>query len=70
MLTCFARLMLLVATLHHCDGQQDIQTVAKQGRGTAEGRAAWDRVVAGGPDLLLPLLEAMDTPDTVAANWV
>jgi hypothetical protein len=62
--------LLSLVVLPAIDFQQDIQTVAKQGRGTAEGRAAWDRVVDGGPDLLLPLLEAMDTPDTVAANWV
>jgi hypothetical protein len=61
-----AGLVLLPAV----DFQQDIQTIAKQGRGTAEGRAAWDRVVEGGPGLLVPLLEAMDTPDTVAANWL
>jgi hypothetical protein len=62
--------LLSAAVLPALDFQHDIQIVAKQGRGTAAGRAAWDRVVAGGPDLLLPLLEAMDTPDTVAANWL
>jgi hypothetical protein len=62
--------LLSFALLPVLDLQHDIETVAKQGRGTAEGRAAWDRVIAGGPDLLLPLLEAMDTPDTVAANWL
>src|SRR5437867_315138 len=52
------------------DPPADIQIVAKQGRGTAEGRAAWDRLCQGGPELLLPLLGAMDTTDTVAANWL
>src|SRR5260370_31969366 len=49
---------------------RDIQTLASQGRGTPAGRAAWDRVAAGGPELLPALLRAMDTPDTVAANWL
>jgi hypothetical protein len=47
-----------------------IQTVAQQGRGTPQGRAAWDRVAAAPPAVLVPLLEAMDTRDTVAANWL
>jgi hypothetical protein len=50
--------------------RDDIQTLAKQGRGTAAGRAAWDKVVAGGPATLPWLLEALNTPDTVAANWL
>jgi hypothetical protein len=50
--------------------RQDIRTVAGQGRGSDAGRAAWDRVVAAGPAALPPLLEALDTPDTVAANWL
>jgi hypothetical protein len=33
-------------------------------------RAAWDKVVAKGPAVLPRLLEAMDTPDTVTANWL
>jgi hypothetical protein len=70
MLSRLACSFLFVTLLVPVDDLQDIQTIAKQGRGTAEGRAAWDRVVAGGPNLLLPLLEAMDTPDTVAVNWL
>jgi hypothetical protein len=49
---------------------RDIQTLIKQGRGTAAGRAAWDRLVAGGPALLPVLLKAMDSGDIVAANWL
>jgi hypothetical protein len=49
---------------------EDIKTVAGQGRGTAGGRAAWDRLSAGGPELLLPLLQAMDTSQIVSANWL
>lgn len=50
--------------------QKDIQLLVKQGKGTPAGRAAWDRVVAGGPEVLPALLQAMDSPDTVAANWL
>ncbi len=38
-------------------------------RGTA-ARAAWDKLVARGPVVLPELLAAMDTPDTVTANWL
>ncbi len=48
----------------------DIKTLVKQGRGTAEGRAAWERISSGGPALLVPILEAMDSPDTVTGNWL
>lgn len=50
--------------------RQDIQTVANQGRGTEAGRAAWERVSAGGPELLPALLKAMDRPEVVASNWL
>jgi hypothetical protein len=48
----------------------DIQIVVKQGTGTSAGRAAWTRLAASGPEVLPALLEAMDTPDTVSANWL
>ncbi len=48
----------------------DLKTVASQGRGTSEGRAAWDRLVKAGPGLLPQILAAMDGKDTVAANWL
>lgn len=48
----------------------DIQLIARQGRGSDAGRAAWERVSRGRPGLLVPILEAMDTPDTVAGNWL
>src|SRR5262249_17897824 len=32
-------------------------------------RAAWDRLITRGPAVLPAVLDAMDTPDTVAANW-
>jgi hypothetical protein len=52
------------------DSQKDIRTLVGQGGGTALGRAAWRRLSAAGPELLPQLLQAMDTPDVVAANWV
>jgi hypothetical protein len=60
----------LVAGVDQAELKKDIEAISKQGRGTAAGRAAWDRVVQGGPALLPAILEAMDTPDTVAANWL
>jgi hypothetical protein len=49
---------------------KDIAALEKQGRGSAEGRAAWDRLSQAGPDALVPLLNAMCTGDTVLANWL
>src|SRR5438445_13529470 len=62
--------LLAAASLARGGDTNDIQAVRKQGRGTPAGRAAWDRLAAGGPELLIPLLRAMDTPDTAAANWL
>jgi hypothetical protein len=50
--------------------QQDIDLVRKQGRGTPEGRAAWDRLSNAKAEALPLLLEGMNTTDTVAANWM
>jgi hypothetical protein len=49
---------------------KDISLVVKQGRGTPEGRAAWERLSQSGPDSLLPILRAMDGADTTASNWL
>jgi hypothetical protein len=49
---------------------KDLQIILKQGSGTAEGRAAWERVVAAGPRLLPRLLEAMDGANTPTTNWL
>lgn len=46
---------------------REVRTAAT--RGTA-ARAAWDKLVARGPAVLPELLAAMDTPDTVTANWL
>jgi hypothetical protein len=65
-------LLLAHAPAGSVDGpwQKDIDLLVRQGRGTADGRAAWERLSDAGPDALLPLLEKMNTGDTVAANWL
>jgi hypothetical protein len=65
-----AFLLLLAPALLAADVPDDLRAVKQQGRGTALGRAAWERLSAGGPELLLPLLRALDTPDVVTANWL
>jgi hypothetical protein len=50
--------------------QTDIDTVLKQGRGTPEGRSAWDRLSQAKAGALPALLEGMNTNDTVASNWL
>jgi hypothetical protein len=50
--------------------QKDIDRLLRAGRGSPEGRAAWERLSEAGPEVLLPLLEAMNTADTVRANWL
>jgi hypothetical protein len=48
----------------------DIDAVKAQGVGSAAARKAWDRLVSQGPAVLPALLGAMDTDDTVVANWL
>ena len=65
--------LIFCLTVHAAGGtslQQDIDLVVKQGRGTPEGRAAWDRLSEAKADALPALLEGMNTKDTVAANWL
>ena len=47
---------------------KDVKAVAKQGQGSPAARAAWDKLVQRGPEVLPRILEAMDTSDTVVAN--
>jgi hypothetical protein len=49
---------------------KQIRAVGPEGSGSQEARVAWNRLIACGPAALTPLLEAMDTPDTVVANWL
>jgi hypothetical protein len=44
--------------------------IGAQGAGSAEARAARDKLAAHGPDAIPYLLDGMDTTDTVAANWL
>jgi hypothetical protein len=48
----------------------DLRAALKDGPAAPAARAAWDKLVARGPAVLPQLLEAMDTPDTVEANWL
>lgn len=48
----------------------DIALVRKQGVGTAEGRAAWERLIKADADELVPILHAMTATDTPANNWL
>src|SRR4051812_32802431 len=47
-----------------------LRSVKPEARGSAETRAAWDKLVKLGPGVLPRLLHAMNTPDTAAANWL
>jgi hypothetical protein len=73
---CLAFLVIAVAALSAAaeddtaDLLKPIRAVGPEGAGSPQARAAWDRLVARGPAVLPALLEAMDTPDTVAANWL
>jgi hypothetical protein len=49
---------------------KDLRAGGSEGANSARARAAWDRLVAHGPEVLPTILEAMDTADTVAANWM
>jgi hypothetical protein len=48
----------------------EIKRVAPQGANSPAARAAWDKLVKKGPAVLPAVLAAMDTTDTVAANWL
>ena len=52
------------------DWVEQVRAVGAQGAGSAEARAARDKLAACGPEVIPHLLEGMDTPDTVAANWL
>src|SRR5262245_13620189 len=75
--TCCLTLLLAAVAAPPATADEDVarllkqvRAVGREGTGSTEARAAWDRLVARGPAVLLPLLEAMDTPDTVVANWM
>jgi hypothetical protein len=47
-----------------------IKRAGPRAENAADVRAAWDQLVRKGPAVLPAVLEAMDTSDTVAANWL
>src|SRR5438094_5045946 len=49
---------------------REVRAVSKQGAGAPAARAVWEKLVSRGPAVLPRLLDALDTPDTVAANWL
>src|SRR5580765_7210070 len=65
--------LLAIAPMAFAGGvnfEKDIDTVLKQGRGTPDGRAAWDRLASADAVVLPAILEGINTKDTVAANWM
>jgi hypothetical protein len=69
-LLCAAVVVLPAAADDVAPLLKQVRAVGPQGAGSPEARAAWDLLVARGPAVLPALLEAMDTSDTVAANWL
>ncbi len=69
MMTCrvFCYLLLFSSTLA---AQSDVDLVARQGLESEAGRAAWKRLKDGGPELLVPILNAMPADSTPAVNWL
>src|SRR5262245_55888457 len=62
-------LLLVVADPTRADESVDALLRAIRAAKGPAARAAWDKLVARGPAVLPQLLDALDTPDTVAANW-
>ena len=63
-------LLPLSANPAEVDVLPDLRAVKAEGVGSAKARTAWDRLVEQGPAVLPSILAAMDTPDTVVANWL
>jgi hypothetical protein len=64
--------MLLVAPAAQAEDDllRSLQAVGKEGANSPAARVAWDKLIARGPAVLPDLLQAMNTSDTVAANWL
>jgi hypothetical protein len=62
--------LMLSSAANAADFSSDLQLVVMQGRGSVEGRHAWERIAQAGPEMLPALLKAMDTTDVVAMNWL
>lgn len=72
---CFGALLLIV--LNGRMPAEEVGTLLDQLRSTkaqtgspSQQRVAWEKLVKHGPEVLPRLLDAMDTPNTVAANWL
>lgn len=47
-----------------------IRQVGPEGAGNAEAAAAWERLTSLGPEILVPVLRAMDGAGPLARNWM
>ncbi|VTS05863.1 hypothetical protein [Tuwongella immobilis] len=63
-------LVLLLPGIARADVPADVAVLRKPSENPVENRAAWDRLVAAGPDALMPILQAWPENDPVAANWL
>src|SRR5262245_20302660 len=70
---CFIPLVVLFVT-HSAMAEDDLlkslRVVGKEGVDSSAARVAWDKLIVRGPAVLPELLQAMNTSDTVAANWL
>jgi hypothetical protein len=69
-LGCLALLSGVALGQDNATVRRDVEVLVRQGPGTAEGRAAWQRVAGAGPEALVPLLEAMRGQTTATSNWL
>lgn len=67
---CLVLLLFAVPVGAADDPAAALRAALAGGPGSPAARAAWDRLVARGPDVLPLVLNALDTPDTVTANWL
>src|SRR5262245_56170935 len=64
---CLAWFLVFLTSSARGDETDDLVRRLKD---PANARTAWEKIVAKGPSAIPRLLEAMDTPDTVSANWL
>jgi len=72
-LSSLAFTVALATSLHAdtvADSLEQLRAVGPEGEGNAEAAEAWDALVAEGPGILLPTLEAMDAAGPLARNWM
>ena len=70
---CFIPLVVLLiahTAMPEDDLLKSLRVVGKEGVNSSAARVAWDKVIVRGPAVLPELLQAMNTSDTVAANWL